>query len=83
MNNNFLEPRSHRKLNILRPIYFKKISAHRFVDLIYTRIVFSKKFSFKDLELLSRLQNQLFGRYFFPQKISFILFFKGDYLILI
>ena len=36
VKNNFAEPKNHRKLNISRPIYFKKNSAHRFVVLICT-----------------------------------------------
>ena len=36
VKNNFLEPKNHQNLNISRPIYFKKISAHRFVGLICT-----------------------------------------------
>ena len=34
--NNFSEPQNLRKLNILRTINLKKISAHSFVDLIFT-----------------------------------------------
>ena len=36
VKNNFLEPKSHLKSNISRPAYFKKIFAHRFLDLICT-----------------------------------------------
>ena len=36
VKNNFSEPKNHQKLNISRPIYLKKISAHRFVGLICT-----------------------------------------------
>ena len=60
VKNNFLEPKNHRKLNISRPIYFKKISAHRFVDLICTKKLeefFFFFIFFEDLELFPRLQN--------------------------
>ena len=36
LKNNFSEPKTHRKFNISRLIYFRKISAHRFVGLICT-----------------------------------------------
>ena len=81
--NNFSEPENHRKLNISRIIYFKKISAHRFEDLIFTnksdRFFFWKKFFFKDLELFLRLKNYQFGRHFFPQKL--ILYFLSKVII--
>ena len=48
VKNNFSEPKNYRKLNISRPIYFWKISAHRFVRLICTnkleKFVFQKLF---------------------------------------
>ena len=37
IKNNFSEPKNHRKLNISRSIYFKKISAHCFLGLICTK----------------------------------------------
>ena len=55
VKNNFLAPGNHQKLNILRPIFLKKISTHRFVDLIFTNKL--EEFFFKELELFSRLQN--------------------------
>ena len=50
MKNNFSEPKNHQKLNISRPIYFKKNSAHCFVGLICTNklegfFFFEKKIS--------------------------------------
>ena len=36
VKNSFSEPKNQRKSNISRPIYFKKMSAHRFVSLICT-----------------------------------------------
>ena len=53
--NNFLEPYNHQNLNISRPIYFKKNTARRFEDHIYTnqpeefffeKIFFSRTWSF-------------------------------------
>ena len=46
--NNFSESKNYQKLNISRPIYFKKFSAHHFVDLICTNklqeVFFQKMF---------------------------------------
>ena len=48
VKNSFSEPKNQRKLNISRPVYFKKVSAHRFVGLICTNklegFFFEKKF---------------------------------------
>ena len=49
VKNSFLEPKNQWKLNISRPIYFKKISAHRFVGLTCTNKLkgfFSRTWSF-------------------------------------
>ena len=73
VTNNFSEPQNHRNLNRSRLIYLKKVSAHYFEDHIYTNKLeepFFEKFFFQGL-----------WAHFFPQKIAFILFFKGDYLI--
>ena len=48
--NRFSEPKIQRRINISRPIYFLKISAHRLVGLICTNMLeefffFRKKFS--------------------------------------
>ena len=56
VKNSFSEPKNQRKLDISRPIYLKKISAHRFVGLICTnkleRFFLSwKNFFFKGMEL--------------------------------
>ena len=61
VKNSFSKP-NKRKLNISRPAYFKKISAHCFVGLICTNKLegyfFSKKIVFKGLfKLFSRLQH--------------------------
>ena len=75
------------KLKYLEIHLFKKISAHRFEEHIYTNKLeefFLKKIFFKDLELFSRLQNHWFGRHFFHSKVIwFFFFFNGNYLILI
>ena len=60
VKNSFSEPKNQQKLNISRPIYFKKISAYRFLGLICTNklegFFFENNF-LKDLELFSRLQH--------------------------
>ena len=50
VKNNFLEPKNHQKLNISRPIYFLKISAHCFVDIICTNKL--EEFFFQKIFLL-------------------------------
>ena len=76
--NNFSEPQNHWNLNTLYPIYLKKISAHRFEDLIYKNKLeedfFFRKFFLKDLYLFLQLQNHWFGSRFFPQKIILNVF---------
>ena len=52
VKDNFLEPKNYRKLNISRPIYFLKFSAHRFVGLICTNKLegfFFRKYCFQGL----------------------------------
>ena len=61
------------------------MSAHRFEDLICTNkldIFFLEKFFFQVLGAFFTTK-KTFGHHFFQQKINFILFSKGDYLILI
>ena len=63
---NFSEPWNYQKLNI------KKISAHRFEDLIFTNKLEGFLFLFFiDLESILRLENHLFGRHFLYKKINF------------
>ena len=85
VRNSFSEPKNQRKWNIPRPIYFKKISAHRFVGLICTNKL--KEFFFRNffqgLGAFFTTATRLIWASFFPQKNNFILFFKGDQLILI
>ena len=70
------------KLKYLETYSFQKNSAHRFEDHICTnnleRIFFEK--AFQGLRAFFALQNFWFWSQFFPQKISFIVFFKCDYL---
>ena len=83
VKNKFLEPRNHRKLNISRAIYFLKISAHRFVDLICTNkleeFFFSEAFSFKDLELFHDCKTTNLGIIFFHKRL--ILYFFSRVII--
>ena len=57
VKNSFLDPKTQRKLNNLRPVYLKKISAHRFVGLICTNKLEAVFFFFENVELFSQLQN--------------------------
>ena len=64
MKNKFSEPQNHQKLNIWRPIYFKKISAYGFADLICTDLIsqkdsFFQKFFFSFKFLFSGLPKPL------------------------
>ena len=85
VKNNFSEPQNHQKLNISRPIYFKKYSYLKnpkkdLAQINWKDLFFRKKnFFLKDLEVFSRLQNPnchafLHKIYFF---IYFILFLQG------
>ena len=79
--NNFSEPQNHRKLNISRPIYFKKISAHHFEELIYTNKLdgfFFEKHCFQGLGAFFTTKKPLIWAPFFPQKI--ILYFFQRWL---
>ena len=87
VKNNILEPENHRKLNISKPIHFIKISPHCFAGLICTNkleeFFFEKNF-FQGLGAFFMAAKPLTtNHYFFLQKINFILFFEGVYLILI
>ena len=55
VKNNFLGPKNHRKLNISRPTYLKKKSAHHLVDLICT----------------NKLEEFFFQKIFLPRTWSF------------
>ena len=83
VKNNFLEPKNHQNLNISRPIYFKKISAHRFVGLICTNkleaVFFLKMWSF----FRNCKTTNLCFIFFHKKWFYTVLYFKGDYLILI
>ena len=84
VKNSCSESKNQRKLNISRPIYLKKISAHRFVGPICTnklKGIFFRNFFFQGLRAFFTTATQLIWRHFF-QKKQFYTFFKGDYLIL-
>ena len=84
VKNNSLESKNHRQLNFSRRIYFKKISPHRFVGLIYTNKLeeFFKNFFFQGLgALFTTAKPQIWASFFSTKKL--ILYFKGDYLLLI
>ena len=71
VNNNFLELKNYRKLNISRLFILKKIPRTVLWVLsvqISRKNFFVKNFCFKDVELFSRLQNHWFVRYFFSTK---------------
>ena len=87
--NNFMEKSNFSeplKLNISRLIYLKKISPYRFEDLICTNKLdgfFFRKTFFQGLGAFFMAEKQLIWAPFFSTKIYFIIFFKGNYLILI
>ena len=86
VKNSFSEPKNQQKLNISRTIYLKKNPAHRLVGLICAHklkgFIFFEKTIFQGLGAFFTTATRLIWRHFFPQKSNFILFFKGDYLIL-
>ena len=55
VKNSFSQPKNQRELNISKPVYFKNVSAHRFVGLICT----------------SKLEAFIFGKNFFSRTCSF------------
>ena len=75
VKNSFSEPKNQRKLDISRPIYLKKISAHRFVGLICTnkleRFFFSIKFFFQGLGAFFTTATRLIWASFFSTKKIF------------
>ena len=89
IKNNFSEPKNHWKLTVSRTIHFKKfpqtvlkiisaqISWKDFFFFFFFFNFFSKTWSF-----FHDCKTTNFGCQFFPQKVIFILFFKGGYLIL-
>ena len=70
---------NYRNLNISRPVYLEKNSAHRFEGHICTKKLEEFFFFFKDLELFWRLQNHWFGPHLFPQTV--ILHFFSNVVI--
>ena len=74
VKNNLLEPKNYRKLNISSPIYFKKVSAHIFVDLICTNKLdeyFFKKFFFQGLRAFFTTAKPLIWASFFSTQNYF------------
>ena len=84
VKNSFSEPKNQRMLNISRPIYFKKISAHRFVGLICTnkleRFFFRKTFFSRTWSFIHDCNTTNLGGIFFHKKI--ILYFFSRVIIL-
>ena len=73
MKNSFQEPKNRRKLNISRPIYFKKISAHHFAGLTCTNklegiFFFVDKIFFQGLGPFSTTATRLIWASFFCTK---------------
>ena len=81
VKNKFSEPKIHRKLKILRPINFYKISVHYLEGLTCTinmeGFFFRKENFIKDLEFSSRLQKPLIWAPFFSTKTEFYTSFQG------
>ena len=86
VKNSFSEPKNQRKLNISR-LFIQKIFPTPFCrSYLYKqagRIFFRKKFFSRTWSFFHDCNNTNLGCHFVPQKNNFILFFKGDYLILI
>ena len=78
VKNSFSEPKNQQMLSILRPVYFKKISAHLFIVLICTNklegIFFLKNF-FQGLGVFFTTATRLIWASFFSTQR--ILFFQG------
>ena len=83
VKNSFWEPKFQLKLNISRPIYFKNISAHRFVGRICTNklegFFFEKQFFQGLWSIFHDCNTANLGVIFFPQKIN--LFFFSSVII--
>ena len=80
LKNSFSEPNNQRKLNISRPICFKKTSAHRFVDLICTNwlegFFFRKIFFSMTWSFFHDFNTTNLGVFFLGKKII-LHFFQG------
>ena len=79
----FSEPWNHQKLNISRPIYFFKISAPYFEDLIFTNKLegFFLQNSFPTTWSFFHDRKVTHLGVIFQHKIIIITFFKSGYLI--
>ena len=79
VKNGFSESKNQRESNISRPIYFKKISAHRFVGLICTNKLegfFSEKIIFQGLGAFFTTATRLIWASFFFHKKIILYFFS-------
>ena len=78
VKNSFSKPKDQWKLNISRPIYFKKISSHRFVGLIYTKklegFFFWKNFFSRTWSFFHDCNTTNLGVFFFQKKLIFYFF---------
>ena len=81
--NNFTEPQNYQKLNISRPIYFKKNSAHRFEDRICTNMLegflfFQKTFFSRGWSFFHDYKTTSLGVIFFHKKLILYFFSPVD-----
>ena len=90
VKNNFLQPKNHRKLNFSRPIYLKKISAHRFVGLICTnkleRFLFQRIFLSGTWSFFHNCKITDLGVIFFHKNLILYFFsrvIKSDFIIIL
>ena len=77
--NNYSEPENNQKLNISRTIYFKKISAQRFEDLICTNkldrfVFFWKTFFSRTWSFFHNRKTTNLGAIFCHKKLSLYFF---------
>lgn len=79
----FQDRKISKNFNISRSIYFKKISAHRFEDLVCANKLerFFFFFNFQGPGAFFTTPKPLIGRHIFAEKIN-LYFFECDYLIL-
>ena len=83
VKNSFLEPKNQRELNISKPVYFKNVSAHRFVGLICTNkleaFIFGKKIFSRTCSFFHDCNTTNLSIIFFHKKI--ILYFFSRVII--
>ena len=86
VKNNFSEPKNHQKVKYLKThLFLKNFRTPIFRSYLYkeAEILFFKKDFFQGLGAFFTTAKPLILASFSSIKINFILFFKGDYLILI